>query len=42
MDNIDAGETPEQVMENFGLCMSLQDVLAVYDYAKRQPVKSSV
>ena len=40
VENMDAGETAEQVIENFGLRTSLQDVLAVYDYAKRQRVAS--
>ncbi len=33
---MDAGETPEQVIENFWLHTTLRDVLAVYNYAKRQ------
>jgi uncharacterized protein (DUF433 family) len=42
VENMDAGETAEQVIENFGLKTSLQDVLAVYDYAQRQRVSSPV
>ncbi len=42
VENMDAGETPEQVIENFGLRSKLQDVLAVYEYAKRQRVQSPV
>jgi uncharacterized protein (DUF433 family) len=42
VENMDAGETPEQVIENFGLRTPLRDVLAVYDHAKRQRVKSPV
>jgi uncharacterized protein (DUF433 family) len=42
VENMDAGETAEQVIENFGLKTSLQDVLAVYDYAQRQRVTSPV
>ena len=42
VDNMDAGETPEQVIENFGLHTKLRDVLAVYDHAKRQRVQSPV
>ena len=38
VENLDLGETAEQVIENFGLKTSLQDVLAVYDYAQRQRV----
>ena len=33
--NMDAGETAEDVIENFGLHTRLEDVLAIYDYAKR-------
>jgi uncharacterized protein (DUF433 family) len=40
--NMDAGETPEQVIENFGLRTPLGDVLAVYEHAKRQRVQSPV
>jgi uncharacterized protein (DUF433 family) len=42
VENMDAGETPEQVIENIGLHTPLRDVVAVYDYAKRQRVKSPV
>jgi uncharacterized protein (DUF433 family) len=42
VENMDSGETAEQVVENFGLKTSLQDVLAVYEYAKRQRVTSLV
>jgi uncharacterized protein (DUF433 family) len=42
VENMDAGETPEQVIENFGLHTPLRDVLAVYDHAKRQRVQSAV
>jgi uncharacterized protein (DUF433 family) len=42
VENIDFGETAEQVIENFGLRTPLQDVLAVYAYAKRQRVQSPV
>ena len=42
VDNMDAGETAEQVIENFGLHTSLRDVLAVYAHAKRQRVQSSI
>ena len=42
VDNLDLGESPEQVIENYGLCTSLTDVLAVYAYAKRQRVASPV
>jgi len=42
VDNIDAGETAEQVIENFGLHTPLQDVLAVYARARKHCVKSSV
>nr|WP_294556784.1 DUF433 domain-containing protein [uncultured Rhodopila sp.] len=42
VENMDSGETAEQVIENFGLKTSLQDVLAVYDCAKRQRVTSPV
>jgi len=38
VENMDAGETPEQVIENYGLHTSLRDILAVYDYAQRQRV----
>jgi hypothetical protein len=39
---MDSGETAEQVIENFGLKTSLQDVLAVYEYAKLQHGTSPV
>jgi uncharacterized protein (DUF433 family) len=42
VENTDPGETPERVIENFGLRTPLRDVLAVYDHAKRQRVKSPV
>ena len=42
VENMDLGETPEQVIENYGLRTSLTDVLAIYGYAKRQRVTSSV
>ena len=42
VENMDSGETAEQVIENFRLKTSLQDVLAVYEYAKRQRVTSPV
>jgi uncharacterized protein (DUF433 family) len=42
VDNMDTGETAEQVIENFGLRTKLQDVLAVYEWAKRQRVQSPV
>ena len=38
VDNMDLGETAEQVIDNFGLRTRLQDVLAVYAHAKRQRV----
>jgi uncharacterized protein (DUF433 family) len=42
VENMDAGETAEQVIENFGLRTKLRDVLAVYDHATRQRVQSPV
>ena len=42
VENLDSGETAEQVIENYGLRTSLRDVLAVYDYAKKQRVTSPV
>jgi uncharacterized protein (DUF433 family) len=33
--NMDAGETAEDVIGNFGLHTPLKDVLAIYEYAKR-------
>jgi uncharacterized protein (DUF433 family) len=42
VENLDAGETAEQVIENYGLKTSPPDVLAVYDYAKKQRVTSPV
>jgi len=42
VENMDSGETAEQVIENFSLKTSLPDVLAVYDYAKRQRVTCPV
>ena len=42
VENMDFGETPEQVIANYGLRTPLNDVLAVYDYAKRQRVASPV
>ena len=42
VENLDSGETAEQVIENYGLRTSLQDVLAVYEYAKQQRVTSPV
>jgi uncharacterized protein (DUF433 family) len=42
VENLDSGETAEQVIENYSLRSSLQDVLAVYEYAKKQRVTSSV
>jgi uncharacterized protein (DUF433 family) len=42
VENLDSGETAEQVIENYRLRTSLQDVLAVYEYAKKQRVTSSV
>lgn len=42
VENLDLGETPEQVIENYGLRTPLIDVLAVYAYAKKQRVTSSV
>ncbi len=38
VDNLDAGETAEQVIQNYSLRTPLRDVLAVYDYAQRQRV----
>ncbi|MBV8398882.1 MAG: hypothetical protein JOZ17_09095 [Acetobacteraceae bacterium] len=35
VDNIDAGETAEDVIENYGLRTPLKDVLTLYEYAKR-------
>jgi uncharacterized protein (DUF433 family) len=42
VENLDAGETAEQVIENYGLKTSLRDVLAVYEYAKKQRVAGPV
>lgn len=42
VDSIDAGETAEQVIENFGLKTPLSDVLAIYEYAKRVRVPHPV
>lgn len=42
VENLDLGEAAEQVIENFRLKTALQDVLAVYEYAKRQRVTSPV
>ncbi len=42
VDNLDLGESPQQVIENYGLRTPLHDVLAVYAYAKRQRVASPV
>ncbi len=42
VENLDAGETPEQVIENYGLRTPLSDVIAVYAYAKGQRVASPV
>lgn len=42
VNNMDAGETAEQVIENFGLRTPLADVRAVYAHAKRQRVEHPV
>jgi uncharacterized protein (DUF433 family) len=42
VENLDSGETAEQVIENYGLRTSRQDVLAVYEYVKKQRVTSPV
>jgi uncharacterized protein (DUF433 family) len=42
VENLEAGETAEQIIENYGLRTSLQDVLSVYEYAKKQRVTSPV
>jgi uncharacterized protein (DUF433 family) len=42
VENLDAGETAEAVIDNFGLRTCLADVLAVYDHAKQQRVASPV
>jgi uncharacterized protein (DUF433 family) len=42
VENLDSGETAEQVIENYGLRTSLRDVLAVYEFAKKQRVASLV
>ena len=42
VENLDAGETVDQVIENFGLKTPLRDLLAVYEYAKKQRVASPV
>lgn len=42
VENMDAGETAEQVIENFGLRTPLEDVLAIYAHAKRWRVQSPV
>jgi uncharacterized protein (DUF433 family) len=42
VENLDSGETAEQVIENYGLRTSLRDVLAVYEYVKKQRVSSPV
>jgi uncharacterized protein (DUF433 family) len=42
IENMDLGETAQQVIENYGLKTPLRDVLAVYDYAQRQRVQSPV
>ena len=40
VENMDAGETAEQVIENFGLRTPVEDVLSIYAHAQRQRVKS--
>ncbi len=42
LDNMDAGETADQVIENLGLRTPLADVLAVYAHAQRQRVEHPV
>jgi uncharacterized protein (DUF433 family) len=42
VENMDARETAEQVIENFGLRTPLQDVLTVYARVGRQRVLSPV
>ena len=42
VENLDSGETAEQVIENYCLRTSPRDVLAVYEYAKKQRVTSPV
>ena len=42
VENLDAGETAEQVIENYALRTSPRDVLAVYEYAKKHRVTSPV
>ena len=42
VDNLDAGETAEQVIENYSLKTPLRDVLAIYAYAKQRRVTSPV
>ncbi len=36
VENMDAGESAEEVVENFGLRTSLMDVIAIYEYAQRE------
>jgi uncharacterized protein (DUF433 family) len=35
VENMDLGETAQDVIDNYQLRTPLQDVLAIYDYAKR-------
>jgi uncharacterized protein (DUF433 family) len=40
--NMDDGMTAQQVAEMFGLRTPVVDILAIYDYAKKQRAPSSV
>jgi uncharacterized protein (DUF433 family) len=42
VENLDSGETVDQVIENHGLRTSPRDVLSVYEFAKKQRVSSPV
>jgi uncharacterized protein (DUF433 family) len=42
IENMDLGESAQDVVENYQLHTPPDDVLAVYQYAKRQPALSPV
>jgi len=42
VENMDLGESAEDVIENYALRTSVHDVLEIYAYAKRQRVQDPV
>jgi len=42
VENLDLGETAEEVIENYQLRAPLRDVLAIYDYATKHRVGQPV